>query len=295
MASSSPLQRNVSKRHKTAMLDGGLISLPLLGLALVAGLVGGAGAGCHVTTGDVFCRAPSPPLPPPACNSTVSAGWEATQSSSSPASFTLTAASSHSHEWMQAVTSLTASPAARFSLDLLGSALWVISVAKTGEIPLPIEAEAQLSARYALLSSGDTLSLSCPPGVVWQWTLHASHCGELPSAVGTRDVRCTPNVEEPPCCVPGYEAHPMKPHSGGCLTAANGMDMRLKSPACAGVKSVRLASRSETHLLLEKPSSSAPGHGVPPIVPGLLVASVGLSLMLTRQVASRGGRRLALL
>lgn len=137
---------------------------------------------------------------------------------------------------VNAIQSTTSSPSARFTLDLLGGAAW-FATRVTG-MPLSIpQTRESFTANYQLMTEdSDSLSFVCPPGIVWQWTLEVSRCGEEPSAVGTRNVRCTRNMEQPPCCMPGYEVSPADPYGGGCMKTHEGLDTRLHSPPCFDAK-----------------------------------------------------------
>jgi len=227
------------------VVDGGVISIPLmLGVAAaVMGALGGAGAGCYATTGDWMCRADNPDDFPLAafdpCNGTedrVYGAWRPTQSSSADVTITIRASHSHSKGFSKSVDELTTSAAARFTFDVLGGAAWFVTrttglSVNFGHAPSDRKS---FSQSYELMTQeSDSLSVKCPPGIVWQWTLEVSRCGMGPTAVGTRNVRCTPNIEQPPCCMPGYETNPRDPFSGGCVKASSGVDTRLQSPPCA--------------------------------------------------------------
>lgn len=195
---------------------------------------------------------------------------------------------------------MTTSPLARFTTDFLGGAAWFVT-RMTG---LPVTSIARTPARHDTLSTtyelmtqeSDSLSVTCPPGIVWQWTLEVSKCGQAPTAVGTRNVRCTPNIEQPPCCLPGYEVSPQDPFGGGCVKTRTGLDTRLKSPPCMatkaglGMASIEYRQQLERHaklLHVASPSTQPLGAAA------LLGASVGLLLIQT--VYSPFARRAALL
>jgi len=230
------------------VIDGGLITIPLLAAVAmaVAGAVGGVGAGCYAATGDFMCHPGeqgqagivlTSSFNP--CNGTedrVLASWRPTSSASQDAAVTIRGSRAHTAEWARAVEEITSSGSARFTFDaVLGGAAWFVT-RMTGlslDLGRPPERHSTLNARYELMTQeSDSLSVTCPPGVVWQWTLEVSRCGEAPTAVGTRNVRCTPNIEQPPCCMPGYEVSPHDPHAGGCVKTHDGVDTRLRSPPC---------------------------------------------------------------
>ena len=63
-------------------------------------------------------------------------------------------------------------------------------------------------------STGQTFTTAYGPGVVWQWqwfieTACANH------TASAQDMRVTPSLDEPPCCLPGYERELGRPH-GWC-------------------------------------------------------------------------------
>jgi len=230
------------------VIDGGVFTIPLIIGVVVAvlGAVGGAGAGCYATTGNVLCMKdgdfPFSPFDP--CNGTedrVFASWRPIQSASTDITVSLRAAHTHSKAWASGVESVTTSPTARFILDAVGGAAWFVS--RSTGLPMPLtlprapEKRSTFSTTYELMTEEqDSLTVTCPPGIVWQWTLEVNRCGEAASAVGTKNVRCTPNVEEPPCCLPGYEVTPIDPFHGGCMKAHDGVPTRLRSAPCELLK-----------------------------------------------------------
>jgi len=248
------------------MIDGGIITIPLA-IALVTLAAGaGAGAACLHATGSPFCKVLAIPVEVPqfdACNGTedrVFAKWHATQSTNTEATITLTASSGHSQRFQRSVESMTASPSARFALDVLGGVAWYVTRSTGISAVLGQHSEhATMITSYDLLTQeSDSLTITCPSGVVWQWILQVDRCGEEPSAVGTRNVRCTRNLGTPPCCLPGYEKDPDKPHYGGCVKTAEGELTRLKSAMCdeSGVR----ASLAEDGAMLKR--ISAPEGGM---------------------------------
>jgi hypothetical protein len=77
-----------------------------------------------------------------------------------------------------------------------------------------------ISASMATSSSVST-TYHFLPGVVWQLKVHVrDNCGY--SVVNTLQLAQTPNVAQPPCCLPGYFQDPSNAHSA-CAPASNGI------------------------------------------------------------------------
>jgi len=67
-------------------------------------------------------------------------------------------------------------------------------------------------------------------GVVWQFQFNtAAPCGN--STIKGRNLRITPSMAEPPCCLPGFEIDINAPH-GACKPDANGDRWTLQTPSC---------------------------------------------------------------
>lgn len=170
----------------------------------------------------------------------------------------------------------------RFTLDVMGGAAWFVErVTGVSVHPPHASPRPSISTSYELMTEeSDTLTVTCPPGLVWQWTLEVSRCGQAPTAVGTRNARCTPNVEQPPCCVPGFEADPRRPFDGGCVKTHDGVGTQLKSPPCEQVRDsgVPLDFRVQQERYLKhlaEPSAAAPAVGA-----GMLLGAAAASLLL---------------
>ncbi|KAL1510362.1 hypothetical protein AB1Y20_006673 [Prymnesium parvum] len=283
------------------VVDGGLLTLPLLAAlsAMVLGVLGGASAGCQAVTGDWLCRVASPPPSSSfnACNGTddrIFASWRPAQSSSSAATITLRASRGRSREWAHSVEAATASAASRFTLDVIGGAAWFVSRATGASVELrQLEPRRdRVSAAYELMTEdSDALTVTCPAGVVWQWTLEVDRCGEPTAAVGSRDVRCTRNIGEPPCCMPGYEVEPERPFSSECLKTEGGLLTRLKTPPCQTPHSsgVPLESRDFYAVRLRHHEQLGVGAGM------LVGLGVGTFAVAALQRARAGARQLVLI
>jgi len=108
--------------------------------------------------------------------------------------------------------------------------------------------EATTEVRKALEQSTETsMSWTLPPGAMWQWMYTVKDdCGSAPIKVN--HVVVTANKGEPPCCLPGYNRDPTRPH-GPCINW--GSTSKL-SPCLAGCK---LSTCNETAATAETASA----------------------------------------
>jgi len=96
-------------------------------------------------------------------------------------------------------------------------------------------------------SKSTTMSWQLPPGAMWQWMYTVKDdCGTAPIKVN--HVVVTANKGEPPCCLPGYNRNPSRPH-GPCI---NWDGTAKLSPCLAGCK---LSTCNETAATAETASA----------------------------------------
>jgi len=260
------------------VFDGGLVTVPVAVwlVGIVAAAIGGVGVGCYTATGSALCeRKPIEPRCPYLENATdvVEASWHPVDSASVSQTVTLRANKQRSREWASSVERITTSPAATFVLDALGGVAWYLT--QSPGVGLAVASAPQKQSRFAasyvlLTSEADALEVTCPPGVVWQWQLQvtkADSCG-VAEQVGTNNVRCSPNANTPPCCLPGYERAPSDPHAGGCLPDPDNLELetRLSSALCGRAEAAKedgtgpLLSRAEPPARLVQPLHLKPRH-----------------------------------
>ena len=172
--------------------------------------------GVWLKDGSLPC--PTPP-PQPSCDAvhSVNGHWVNIGSSQGPTKFTFTQGVSHEtthgydKTWGSSVGVKMSSGFKAFGADM--------------NVEVDMESSKTIAQSYS--STLETSSTSTEeydfntPGVIWQWQFYISDsCGN--SKVLKNDLRITPNVMAPPCCLPGFERNIKYPHAGGCLADGQG-------------------------------------------------------------------------
>lgn len=148
----------------------------------------------------------------------VSGKWVKIFSSAGPTTISFNVGTSHSYttgstDTTQWGTSATATASLGFSaFGASGSA------SVSGTISASVTA-ASTQSFTTMESSSTTKATTVPAGVVWQWQFSVQDgCG--PSTVFAEDIAFSPNLPNPPCCLPGFFKDPAKPE-GDCIDGPN--------------------------------------------------------------------------
>jgi hypothetical protein len=160
---------------------------------------------------------PHPPPPPPVCTPVmnVSAQWVALESIGVPTLVSVTKGTHHSYSYSHSEkwgNSASRSVGGGFSFGGVGAKVQVSGTTSH-----------QVATTYNETFQTDkttTVKQQFQPGEVWQFQFTTvDKCGNSTVYIG--EVTETPNIPEPPCCLPGYFQDPSKPH-GACVAGTDG-------------------------------------------------------------------------